>query len=56
MYTIYTKVKMKNLDTTIRLKKDTKSVLSNLDFVKKEHSYEDIIKELVEYYNGRKKK
>lgn len=49
-------MKINNLDTTIRLKKNTKSILSNLDFVKKNHSYEDIIKELVEHYNGRKKK
>ncbi|MDD5588430.1 MAG: hypothetical protein PHD81_04970 [Candidatus Nanoarchaeia archaeon] len=48
---------MKNLDTTIRLRKETKSVLSNLDFVKKDHSYEEIIQELIKNYNlGRKNK
>lgn len=47
---------MKNLDTTIRLKKDTKSILANLDFVKKEHSYNDIIKELVNIHNEWKRK
>ena len=40
-------------DTTIRLKDPTKKKLEHLDFVGKRHSYNDIIEELIQYYNNK---
>ncbi|MCX6706977.1 MAG: hypothetical protein NT001_02445 [Candidatus Woesearchaeota archaeon] len=41
-------------DTTIRVKVDVKKQLARLDFVGKEHSYNDIVLELIESYNKTK--
>ena len=48
----------KPLDSSIKVRKETKQILSNLDFVKKGHSYHDIVLELLKYYkknNGMKR-
>ncbi len=39
--------------TTIRIKKDTKLVLENLDFVRK-HTFEEILEELIKFYELKK--
>ncbi len=44
-----------DLDTTIRLKKETKLALAELDFVKKHHSYDNILSMLMNYYKTKKK-
>lgn len=44
------------LDTTIRVRKDIKSQLAKLDFVTKEHSYNDIVLELINLYHKTKGK
>ena len=44
-------------DTTVKVKKETKKELANLDFVKKGHTFNDIILELILSYankNGKK--
>lgn len=43
-------------DTTIRVKVDVKKQLARLDFVGKEHSYNDIVLELIDWYNKGKPK
>ena len=43
-----------DLDTTIRLKKETKLALADLDFVKKHHSYDNILNMLMKYYKDKK--
>ncbi|MBS3098418.1 hypothetical protein J4209_06510 [Candidatus Woesearchaeota archaeon] len=43
-----------NKDTTIKVKRETKEHLANLDFVKKEHTYNDIILELMMFYINKK--
>ncbi len=40
--------------TTIRVRKSTKDKIMNLDFVKK-NTYDEILLELVEFYEKRKK-
>ena len=42
-------------ETTIRIKKQTKEYLDNLEFVRKGHSYNDIISELIKRNDGKVK-
>lgn len=42
-------------DSTIRVSTVVKKKMCDLDFVGKEHSYESIIKELIEFYNDKSK-
>lgn len=42
-----------NSISTIKLSKKTKDKLINLDFSKKNMSFENIIKELINFYNKR---
>lgn len=42
-------------DSTIRINQDTKRKLCKLDFVGKEHSYNQIVDDLIEFYHKKRK-
>lgn len=46
--------KSTNSSTTIRISKETKEKIENLDFVKK-HTFDEILLELIKFYEKRKK-
>jgi len=46
-------MKQRNEHSTVRLKKSTKDELMELDFAKKNMSFEDIILELIKSYKKR---
>jgi hypothetical protein len=45
----------KLLDSTIKINRDTREILANLDFAKKRDTYDDIILKLIEEYENFKK-
>ena len=45
---------MKNV-TTIKVDKITRGKLANLNFVKKDNTFDEIINKLIDFYDGKKK-